>query len=885
MLRYFNIKRFIQDAFPLFIGGFKPLARLLYLGILSISIWGMSGCTSHDFGHSIGTEKISFNQRWTFHKGQLDSTQVFVNGQLPLNGLIDTARWYNIMLPHDWSIFGKFSKENLDKNGGHALPTGIGWYRKTFNLPTSDRYKHIFIEFEGAYRNSTVWINGHRLGSQRAGDVGFTYDLSKYLHFDDRSNVLVVSVDNRQQPAADWYTGSGINRNVWLIKKMPITIDAVESYYAARIQMPHRNDSVPSNRMEEAVAVVNQDVVIDNMGMPAIEHEEDKYEKKQLESQQQRLGLRIQIKTTIYDANNFQVAQKTGSVKPTRGRQHIKWQLKLRDIKPWSPDVPYLYTWEVELRQGAHVIDRIRQPLGFRDIRFDSLKGLYLNGIQTPIKGVCLAADWGPLGTAYNYSAMTRQLKILKDMGCNAIRTVHQPPAPEVLSLCDSMGFLVMDEAFDNWNDLAASVYKDSMATWIHQKQLGDLIKRDRCHPSVFIWSLGNTGQLDKDTLGLRMATGMRQIIRGLDSTRLITAAMNQIEPKQNRLARSGILDVLGFNYNSAFYDSLPHFYPGKSFIATEVAGALETRGAYTARIPDSAIYLPGSAKDRFADTTGTNWAVSAYDLYAARWGTTHEAALLSVKNRDFIAGSFVWTGFDYMGGHLPYPFPARSAYSGIVDMAGLHKDVYFMYQSEWAAKPVLHVFPEWNWNEGDTIHVWAYYSQADSVELLLNGQSLGKRCKGDGKPGDSPLHVSWQVPYKAGKLEVVTKKGGQTVLTQEVKTAGAATKLAASVDQAFFRGIIGDLIFVTVRLTDENGVLVTGDDREIEFSIKGPAALVGLSNGYQAGSRSLKGHTLRTWKGKVVAFIEPKVNKGHIELDMQAAGMEEQREGILVGE
>lgn len=470
-------------------------------------------------------------------------------------------------------------------------------------------------------------------------------------------------------------------------------------------------------------------------------------------------------------------------------------------------------------------------------------------------------------------------------MGCNAIRTVHQTPAAQLLSLCDSMGFLVMEDAFDNWTDGAGSMYKDGAISGACQRQLTEQIKRDRYHPSVILWSLGNTGSLDKDTLGVKIAGGLIRIIRPLDSTRMITAAMNSIVPEENKLARSNLLDLLGFNYNGDLYDSLPHFYPGKSFIATQAAGALETRGAYTARIPDSTLYLPADTRDAYADTTGTNWTVSAYDLYAAPWGKTHEEALLSVKNRDFIAGSFVWTGFDYMGGHVPYPFPARSAYCGIVDMAGLHKDVYFMYQSEWSAKPVLHVFPDWNWHPGDTINVWAYYSQADSVELLLNGVSLGQRSKGDGKPGDSPLHVCWRVPYKAGKLEAVSKKGGQTVLTQEVKTAGAATRLAVSVDQAFFRGITGDLIFVTVRLTDENGVLVTGDDRDVEFSIKGPAALAGLSNGYQAGSRSLKGHTIRTWKGKLVVFIEPKVNKGHIELDMQAAGMEEQRASILVGE
>lgn len=853
--------------------------------VLFYLLLSLSGCNSHDFGHSIGTEKISFNQRWTFHKGPLDSTQVFVGGELPLNGLIDTARWYNIMLPHDWSIFGAFSKTNARKNNGHALPTGIGWYRKTFSLPSADRYKHIFIAFDGVYRNCTVWINGHKLGDQLTGDVAFSYNLSKYLHFDDRSNILVVRVDNSQKPDAAWYTGSGINRNVWLIKKMPITIDEQQSNYDARIKMPHLNDAIPSRRMENAVAEITQDLVIDNMGMPAIKKVKDEYEQKELKAQQHLLDMRIQIKTTIYDENNFQVAQKTGSVKPTPGRQHIRWNLSVKNIKPWSPEDPYVYTWEVELRQGSHIIDRIRKPLGFRDIRFDSAKGFFLNGVPAKIKGVCMSSDWGAMGTAYNYSAMTRQLKILKDMGCNAIRTIHQPPAPEMLSLCDSMGFLVMDEVFDNWHALSEAVKKDSNATRLYQQQLADFIKRDRYHPSVILWSLGNTGALGATPLGVKMATEMTQIIRGLDSTRAITAAMNELDPKLNKIASSGLLDVLGFNFHDELYDSLPHYYPGKAFIATGTAAALESRGVYPKHLPDSIAYLPSAGKDGLADTVGTNWAVSAYDKYAAPGGNTHERALLAIKNKDFISGCFVWTGFDFLGGNLPYPFPARSSYTGIVDLSGLHKDVYFMYQSEWASKPMLHVFPGWNWNAADTVSVWAYYSQADSVELLLNGHSLGKRSKGDGKSGDTPLHVSWRVPYKAGKLEVIAKKDGVTVLTQEVKTAGPAVRLAASVDQAFFRGIIGDLIFVTVRLTDEKGVLVTNDDREITFSIKGPATLVGLSNGYQAGSRSLKGKTLSTWKGKVVAIIEPKVSKGHIELDMQGEGMEIVRENILVGE
>lgn len=859
--------------------------RLFFYFFLGIFLAFNIGCNSHDFGHSIGTERISFNQRWTFHYGRLDSAQVFTGGKLPLNGLMDTTHWRAVMLPHDWSIFGKFTAENSRKNGGSALPMGMGWYRKTFDLPSTDKYKHISIEFDGVYRNSTVWINGHKLGDQHNGHIGFAYDLSKYLHFNERPNVLVVRVDNTQQPAADWYTGSGINRDVWLVKKMPITVDDNESYFYTTVKMPARNSTMPSKRMKGVVAELSQELVIDNMGMPAVQAITDNYEKKELEAQQHRLTLPIQIKTTIFDENNFQVAQKNGSVKPKPGRQHINWKLQIKDFNPWSPDDPYLYTWEIELRQGSHLIDRIRKPLGIRDIRFDSAKGFQLNGVYTKIKGVCMNSDWGALGTAYNYSAMTRQLKILKDMGCNAIRTIHHAPAPQMLSLCDSLGFLVMDEAFDDWRVLAREQRSDTNASKRNEQILSRFIKRDRFHPSVILWSLGNTGHLESDTNSVHMAENMIRVIRSLDSTRPVTAAMTLLDPKENKLAASGVLDVLGINYHNENYDSLPHYYPGSAFLATETTDALETREAYATKIPDSTQFLPENLQQHYADTTGTHWTISAYDRYATPWGMTHEAALQSIQNKPFISGSFVWTGFDYMGGSLPFPFPARSAYSGIIDLAGLHKDVYFMYQSEWADKAILHIFPHWNWKPGDTVNVWAYYSQADEVELLLNGKSMGKRSKGDSKPGDTRLHVSWRVPFKAGKLEAIARKDGVTILTQEVKTAGPAARLMASVDQAYFRGIIGDLIFVTVRLTDENGVLVPNDDQNIEFSVKGPASLVGLSNGYQAGLLSPKGNVFRTWKGKVVAIIEPKVNKGHIELDMKAEGLEPVREGILVGE
>lgn len=823
----------------------------------------LTGCSSPAYGPSVGTELTNFNQRWEFHKGDMDSTVAFTGNEASINPK-DSSLWTRLTLPHDWSIEDSFDVNSPATNQGGALSGGIGWYRKTFVMPSSDSAKHIQIRFDGIYRHSKVWINGHFLGYRPNGFISFTYSLTPYLYFDERPNVLVVRVDNSEQPNARWYTGSGINRDVWLIKKGPMTINQQESFFYASV----RTDSVQSNDPDDPktkqVARLTQELVLDF----------DQYSSKSL-----------QINSTIYDKRNLQVAHKSGSWKPVEGESKLIWEWDLEDFKFWSPEDPYLYTWEVEVRQGSHVIDRLRLPLGIRKFRFDSTKGFFLNGQPTKIKGVCLHSDWGAMGTAYNYSAMLRQLKLLKEMGCNAIRTAHNPPAPGMLSLCDSMGFLVMDEAFDAWQKKKTKYdYSQDFAEW-HKKDLEALIKRDRNHPSVFMWSIGNEIREQFDTSGIRLTKELVAIVKGLDETRPVTAGLTEMEPEKNNIVKADALDVLGFNYKSDQYDLLPKRFPGKSFIASETVSALETRGAYQNMPTDSIVYMPASSKEKFAKNVNGDWTVSAYDKVAAYWGTTHENAWRALKNKSYIAGTFVWTGIDYLGEPVPYPYPARSSYYGIIDQAGLAKDIYYFYKSEWTDEPVLHVFPHWNWKPGKVVDVWAYYNQADEVELLLNGKSLGTRHKGDGKDGGNEFHVVWKVPFEPGTLEAISRKNGKIILNDEIKTAGPAIKVEANVDQSTLHGQTGDLCYVTVRLTDENGTLVPNDDRELQFSVKGPATLAGLNNGYQADLHSFKGNTYRTWKGKCVAIIRPTVPHGRIELHIKGEGLQDRTWSIHIGE
>lgn len=511
----------------------------------------------------------------------------------------------------------------------------------------------------------------------------------------------------------------------------------------------------------------------------------------------------------------------------SQGDQNQK--LKVRKPHLWSIGKGYLYTVKSELVVNGKVVDTATTQTAFRDVRFDARKGFFLNGENMKINGVCEHHDFGCLGAALNEDALHRKLTILRDMGVNAIRSSHNPPAPELLNMCDSMGIMVMDESFDMWRRKKSNGdYARFFDEW-HQRDLSDLVKRDRNHPCIIMWSIGNEvleqwSDAAADTLSLEQANlilnaghdastlahsdelsvnslltrHLADIVKKYDpwGARPVTAGCNEPDPK-NHLFKSGAIDVIGFNYHHQWVKDVPRNFPDKPFIFSESVSALQTRGYY--RMPSDSIYT--APVEWWLPYTDPSFKCSAYDNMHASWSSTHEETWDVVKHNDFVGGQFIWTGFDYIGEPTPYAYPARSSYFGIIDLAGLPKDSYYMYQSEWTKKPVLHLFPHWNWLPGQQIDMWCYYNQADEVELFINGKSQGirkKKVHGEGNEGkahavsakaganagadaanagdfdrSTEYHVMWRVTFEPGEVKVVARKQGREISSQTIKTAG----------------------------------------------------------------------------------------------------------------
>ena len=750
-----------------------------------------------------GRSVINFDAGWRFFPGD-DSTAREPG--------YDDSRWRMLDLPHDWSIGGDFSDKNSTGQQEGGLPAGIGWYRKSFRLAVAGG-RRAYIDFDGVYRNSEIWINGHYLGKRPNGYISFRYELTSWLRAG--LNVIAVRVDNSAQPNSRWYTGSGIYRHVWLETTGKVAINQWGVFV-----------STPVVGKEKTRVHVQGDII----GGPA------------------------PVAMKIYDAAGKMVGAVNGATA----------DIWVASPHLWSVDHPYLYTLRVTI--GSR--DSYAVKFGIRAFRFDAAKGFFLNGQPVKIRGVCMHHDLGALGAAVNSSAIRRQLTILKAMGCNGIRTAHNPPAPELLDLCDSMGFIVMDEAFDMWRKKKNKYdYSLDFPAW-HVRDLQDQVRRDRNHPSVFIWSIGNEIREQFDSSGLGLTRELASIVRALDTTRPVTSALTETDTMKNFIYRSGALDLIGLNYNQRRYDSVPGQYPGQPFLATETTSALETRGHYD--LPaDSIRRWPRSAKEPLKDGN-PDWTVSAYDDVSAYWGSTHEETWKVVKRDPFVSGLYIWAGWDYLGEPTPYPWPARSSYFGIVDLAGFPKDVYYMYQSEWTDKPVLHLLPHWNWHRGDTVDVWAYYNCADEVGLSLNGRLLGMRRK----RGDD-LHVNWRVPWEPGELKAVSLQHGKIVREQVVRTAGPAAKIELVADRKIIRADGSDLSFITIRITDARGQLVPDAGNELHVDVKGQGAPAGLDNGYQADLESFRGSIHRAYNGLCLAIVRATRMPGIIVVRVSGDGLE----------
>jgi len=751
---------------------------------------------------------------------------------------LNNGEWCQLNLPHDWAIEGEFSKDNPSGISGGALPGGYGVYRKTFKASADWKDKCVFIDFDGVFMNSTVVLNGHELGTRPYGYISFRYDLTPYLRF-DADNELEVRVDNTDQPNSRWYAGCGIYRNVWLVVTQPTHIDHWGVY---------------------AVPEANGDVTV------SVE----------------QCG-KAEVRNTIIDAEGNVMAE--GGDRLHVDNPHL-----------WDVAAPYLYTLCTQLWKEGILVDEVNTRIGFRSFRFDATEGFFLNDRSLKINGVCQHHDLGCLGSAMNRRALQRQLEILKGCGVNAIRCSHNPPSPELLELADEMGLLIMDEAFDMWYRRKTRFdYARFFNDW-YERDLTDLVTRDRNHPSIILWSIGNevleqwqnasADQLSAEEANFILNFGHKEeqltknnaelsvnslltrklvdIVKSLDATRPVTAGCNNVSA-DNQLFQSGAIDVIGFNYHNADVLKAPENFPGKPFVISESNSSIHTRGYY--RMPSDSVYVaPGYGNDYVPDPT---MQCSAYDNSRVPWGHTHEETLDIIKHNPYVSGQFIWTGFDYIGEPTPYPWPAHSSYFGFIDLCGFPKDAYYLYQSEWTDQTVLHLFPHWNWQPAQEVDVWCYYNNADSVELFLNDRSLGCSAKGEHR-----FHAQWRVAFEPGTLRAVSYKNGEVVAEQQVCTASAPARIRLTPDRKVMKADGTDLSFITVEVTDEDGNLCPFADNDIQFKLSGKAFIAGVGNGNPISLEPHKADHRRVFNGKCLLVVQNQGKKGRVKVTASASGL-----------
>ena len=778
----------------------------------------------------------------------------------------DDHAWRVLDLPHDWAIEGDFYALNPSGANGGALPGGIGWYRKHLNLNDNDASSRYVLHFDGAYMNTSVYVNGQLVGMRPYGFISFSYDITPYLK-KQGDNVVAVKVDNSKQPNSRWYTGCGIYRHVYLMKSSDIRIE--EWGVQALTEVKKGKGKVTLNTKIENPSGRSRRVIV---------HQ------------------------TLWNKAHQMVSKASKACQVEANGTTISQLLNVNKPQLWSLESPNLYTITTEIEENGRILDRDTISIGLRNIAFDVKKGFFLNGKNIKINGVCLHGDLGCLGTAINEDALYRQLLMMKDMGVNAIRCSHNPPAPELLNLCDSMGLLVMDEAFDSWMQGKTTYdYSIYFKTWA-ERDLRDMVLRDRNHPSIILWSIGNevleqwnktksttvaledvnillNNSRDKtllsstDTLNAsaKLTQFLASIVRRYDPTRLISAGCNEVSPNNN-LFKSGALDVIGFNYHQKKVADVPQNFPGKPFIMTETVSALHTRGYY--RMPSDSLYRWPTHKRPF---TEPSFMCSSYDNSCAYWGSTHEQTWDIVKHTPYCSGQFIWTGFDYIGEPTPFNFPARSSYFGIVDLAGFPKDVYYLYQSEWTNKPVLHVFPHWNWIEGQAIDLWCYYNQADEVELFINGKSQGVRKKSN----EHEYHVAWHVTYEPGEVRVVARKNGKQVNEKTIRTAGAPHHIRLTPNRNVLKANGRSLSFVTVEVVDKEGNLCPWADQNIQFSLTGEGKIAGVDNGSPFSLERFQANSRHAFFGKCMVVVQ--AGKAPSVIKLTAKGVDLQPQTIEI--
>lgn len=780
--------------------------------------------------------RLSFNESWRFLKGDARDAE---------QSSFDDSAWRELDLPHDWAIEGPFDSQYDPKQGG--LPFyGVGWYRKHFKAPSNWQQKYVAIEFDGAMSNSEVWLNGVKLGGRPYGYIGFRFEISRYLH-NEEDNVLAVKL-SPEDLSSRWYPGAGIYRNVWLIVTGPVHV----AHWGTYVTTPEVSDS------NATVAVQTR---VENSGTSAAS---------------------VVVETTILDDRGKKIAANESPVVtvPAAGIETVTASLTAPHPQRWDLDHPYLYEAVTTVKVYGNMLDRYATPFGIRTIEFDAAKGFLLNGRHVKLQGVCNHHDLGALGAAVNRRATERQLQIMKSMGVNAIRTSHNPPSPELLEFCDRLGLVVMDEAFDMWHiPKVKNGYSKYFDEW-WKTDLRDQIRRDRNHPSVIMWSIGNEIPEQKSKDGWQLAKALADLTHEEDRTRPVTSAENDARDAiKNHFADQ--LDLKGFNYKPNLYEEVLRDHPQWIVYGSETASTVSSRGVY---------HLP--MEQKYAKTPDLQ--VTSYDIMAPPWATIPDPEFAAQQKLPNVLGEFVWTGFDYLGEPTPYgdraDWPSRSSYFGIVDLCGFPKDRFYLYKSVWTSEPVVHILPHWNWSghEGEKIPVMVY-SNAEEVELFLNAKSLGRKKLGvdtvelptNKASSESLRYVSkyrlmWEVAYQGGALKAVAYKNGKQIATDEVRTAGPATKIALAADRARIQSDGDDLAFVTVRIQDRDGNFCPLADNLVRFKLDGPGKIAAVDNGNAASVEPFQADYRKAFNGMALAIVRSaRAHAGRIRLTTTSDGLQ----------
>jgi beta-galactosidase len=831
-------------------------------------------------------ERISFNEDWRFTKGDpegiadsLSYTKLKAwilpsgNAFRATNSFTrppedppavafakpehDDSSWRRLNLPHDWGIEGPFQQEYPGETG--KLPWwGVAWYRKHFTLPESDAGRRIVLEVEGAMSYASVWLNGKLVGGWPYGYASWQLDLTPFVNVGE-DNVLAIRLDNPKD-SSRWYPGGGIYRNVWLTKTAPIHVG-------------QWGTQITTTDISRDAATVQVKVNLENNGTAAGE---------------------VKVTTAIFQllADGTKTKQavashEVGGIIFAGGKtESTVATTVIPKAKLWSIWRPNRYLAVVTVAHNSKVVDSCETHFGIRGVSFTTDNGFLLNGERVPIRGVCNHHDLGALGAAFNVRAAERQLEILKEMGCNAIRTSHNPPAPELLDLCDRMGFLVMDEAFDTWKGRKKrGDYHLLFPDWA-EADLRALVRRDRNHPSIILWSTGNEMPDQRNAAGVEISKRLTAIVKEEDATRSVTAGCNHDVAGFNGFQNT--VDVFGYNYKPHLYAAFRATNALIPLCASETASTVSTRGEY---------FFPVS-EDKSQGLA--DFQVSSYDLYAPRWAMRPEGEFAGQDTNTFVAGEFVWTGFDYLGEPTPYNSdlsnlnnysnpedraraekelaevgkirtPSRSSYFGIVDLAGFKKDRFYLYQARWRPElPMAHILPHWTWpgREGEVTPVHVYTS-GDEAELFLNGQSLGRK-----KKGLLEYRLRWDdVKYTPGELKVVAYRNGKRWAADAVNTAGPVARLTLAADRTTVAADGRDLVFVTVKVTDKHGELVPRAKPVIRFEVAGPAEVVATDNGDPTSFEPFPSHERKAFNGMALGIVRA-TGAGRITVTATSAGM-----------